>query len=243
MVPLDTVTTSRMITGPDAVPRFNVYEAIEINGSAAPGYSSGQAIAAMEEIGSSLPAGYGYDWTGLSYQEVTSRGQAPLILGLAIVFVFLLLAALYESWSVPLAVIMIVPLGIIGALAAAALRGLQNDVYAQIGLVMVVGLAAKNAILIVEFAKVRFEEGNVSLTDAALEGARIRFRPILMTSFAFIFGVLPLMIASGVGSSARHSLGTSVFGGMLLATILGVVFVPVFFVVVERMRAPRRPGA
>jgi hydrophobe/amphiphile efflux-1 (HAE1) family protein len=235
MIPLSTVTSHRMITGPDALQRYNVYEAIEVNGSAAPGYSSGQAIAAMESIAAGLPTGYGYDWTGLAYQEVTSRGQAPVILGLAILFVFLLLAGLYESWSVPLAVILVVPVGIIGALGAVALRGLHNDVYAQIGLVMVVGLAAKNAILIVEFAKVRFEEGHISVEDAAIEGARIRFRPILMTSFAFIFGVLPLVIASGAGSSARHSLGTSVFGGMIAATVLGVIFVPAFFVVVERM--------
>jgi multidrug efflux pump subunit AcrB len=194
----------------------------------------------MEEIGAALPPGYGYDWSGLAYEEVNSRGQAPIVLGLAIAFVFLLLAALYESWSVPLAVILIVPLGILGALGAIAVRGLQSDVYAQIGLVMVVGLAAKNAILIVEFAKVRYEEGGESLLEAAVEGARIRFRPILMTSFAFIFGVLPLVIASGAGSNARHSLGTSVLGGMLLATVLGVLFVPVFFVVVERLGWKRK---
>jgi multidrug efflux pump subunit AcrB len=194
----------------------------------------------MESIGAALPSGYGFDWTGLAYQEVTGRGQAPMILALAVLFVFLLLAALYESWTVPLAVILIVPLGIAGALGAVGLRGLQDDIYAQIGLVMIVGLAAKNAILIVEFAKVRYERGGVSLADAALEGARIRFRPILMTSLAFIFGVLPLVVASGAGSNARHSLGTSVLGGMLLATVLGVVFVPVYFVAVERIHWPGR---
>ncbi len=235
MVPLSTLTTTSSITGPDVINRYNLFESIEINGAAAPGYSSGQAIAAMEKTAASvLPRGYGYDWTGLAYQEVTSRGQAPLVLGLAIVFVFLLLAALYESWSVPLAVILIVPLGIFGALVGTLARGLQNDVYAQIGLVMVVGLAAKNAILIVEFAKVRYEHGD-SIRHAAFEGARIRFRPILMTSFAFIFGVLPLVIATGAGSAARHSLGTSVLGGMIAATILGVLFVPTFFALIEEL--------
>ena len=234
MVPLSTLTTTKTTTGSDVVNRYDLYEAIEIEGNQAPGYSSGQAIAAMQSLASKLPKGYGYEWTGLSYQEVTSQGQSVTVLGLAIVFVFLLLAALYESWSVPLAVILIVPLGIAGALFAEWLRGLNNDVYAQIGFVMVVGLAAKNAILIVEFAKARHESG-ASIEDAALEGARIRFRPILMTSFAFIFGVLPLVIASGAGSAARHALGTSVFGGMIAATFLGVLFVPVYFVVAEAL--------
>lgn len=234
MVPLSTLTTSKTITGADVVNRYDLYDAIEIAGNQAPGYSSGQAITAMQSLASKLPAGYGYEWTGLSYQEVTSQGQATVVLGLAIVFVFLLLAALYESWAVPLAVILIVPLGIAGALFAEQLRGLNNDVYAQIGFVMVVGLAAKNAILIVEFAKARHDSG-APVEEAALEGARIRFRPILMTSFAFIFGVLPLVIASGAGSAARHALGTSVFGGMIAATVLGVLFVPVYFVMVEAL--------
>jgi multidrug efflux pump subunit AcrB len=193
----------------------------------------------MERIGAEMPAGFAFEWTGMSYQEVTTRGQAGVILALAIVFVFLVLAAQYESWTVPFAVILAVPLGVFGAFVAQWMRGLDNNVYAQIGLVMLVGLAAKNAILIVEYAKVRYEHG-LSLADAAAEGARIRFRPILMTSFAFIFGVLPLVVAAGAGSAARHALGTSVFGGMIAATLLGVVFIPVFFAGIERLTERRR---
>src|SRR4051812_1064978 len=242
MVPLSTLTTQRMIQGPDVITRFNLHRNVEINGAASPGHSSGDAIAAMERLSRSLPATFGYEWTGMSYQEVTTRGQAGVILGLAIIFVFLVLAAQYESWTVPFAVILAVPIGIFGALVAQWIRQLDNNVYAQIGLVMLVGLAAKNAILIVEFAKVRYEQGH-TLADAAIEGARIRFRPILMTSFAFIFGVLPLVIATGAGSAARHALGTSVFGGMIAATVLGVLFIPVFFVAIERITERRRSRA
>jgi hydrophobe/amphiphile efflux-1 (HAE1) family protein len=232
MVPLSTITTATNTTGPDVVNRYNMFDSIEIEGSEVPGYSSGQSMDAMQNLAAKLPTGYGYQWTGLSYQESTTQGQSTTVLGIAIVFVFLVLAALYESWSVPLAVILIVPLGIAGALFASWLRGLDNDIYAQIGFIMVVGLAAKNAILIVEFARLRLQ-GGASIEQAALEGASIRFRPILMTSFAFIFGVLPLVIATGAGSASRHSLGTSVFGGMIAATVLGVLFVPVYFVAVE----------
>jgi hydrophobe/amphiphile efflux-1 (HAE1) family protein len=243
MVPLSTLTNQRIIQGPDVITRFNLHRNVEINGAASPGHSSGDAITAMERIGSSMPAGFGFEWTGMSYQEVTTRGQAGVILALAIVFVFLVLAAQYESWTVPFAVILAVPLGVFGAFVAQWIRALDNNVYAQIGLVMLVGLAAKNAILIVEYAKVRYEHG-LSLSDAAVEGARIRFRPILMTSLAFIFGVLPLVIATGAGSAARHALGTSVFGGMIAATVLGVVFIPVFFAGIERLTERRRraPG-
>jgi hydrophobe/amphiphile efflux-1 (HAE1) family protein len=239
MVPLSTLTQQRMVKGPDLISRYNLHRNVEITGAASPGHSSGDAIAAMERIAASLPPGFGFEWTGLSYQEVTTRGQAGAILALAIVFVFLVLAAQYESWTVPFAVILAVPLGVAGALLAQWLRGLDNNVYAQIGLVMLVGLAAKNAILIVEYAKVRYQQG-LSLAEAAIEGARIRFRPILMTSFAFIFGVLPLVVATGAGSGARHALGTSVFGGMLAATVLGVLFIPVFFVGIERLTERRR---
>jgi multidrug efflux pump subunit AcrB len=244
MIPLDTLTTAQRIAGPDALKRYNVYPAVEITGAAAQGRSSGQAMSALEEIAARvLPAGYGYEWTALSYQELRSRGQAPVLLGLAVLFVFLLLAALYESWSVPLAVVLVVPCGIFGALLATWLRGLQSDVYAQIGLVMVVGLSAKNAVLIVEFAKVRRQAGGVA-SEAAREAARIRFRPILMTSLAFILGVLPLVLASGAGSGARRALGTSVFGGMIAATTLGVLFVPAFFVLIEEwlVRRGREPA-
>jgi multidrug efflux pump subunit AcrB len=238
---LNTITTAKNTTGPDVVNRYNMYDAIEIEGSQVPGYSSGQSMTAMQSLASKLPPGYGYQWTGLSYQEASTQGQSTIVLGIAIVFVFLVLAALYESWSVPLAVILIVPLGIAGALLAAWLRGLDNDVYAQIGFIMVVGLAAKNAILIVEFAKLRLE-GGASIEKAALQGASVRFRPILMTSFAFIFGVLPLVVASGAGSASRHSLGTSVFGGMIAATVLGVLFVPVYFVAAEKLSQWRGKG-
>ena len=238
MVPLSTITTASNTTGPDVVNRYNMFDSIEIEGSEVPGYSSGQSMDAMQNLAAKLPAGYGYQWTGLSYQESTTQGQSTTVLGIAIVFVFLVLAALYESWSVPLAVILIVPLGIAGALFASWLRGLDNDIYAQIGFIMVVGLAAKNAILIVEFARIRLQAG-ATIEQAALEGAKIRFRPILMTSFAFIFGVLPLVIASGAGSASRHSLGTSVFGGMIAATVLGVLFVPVYFVAMEKFSGPR----
>ncbi len=234
MVPLSTVTTAQNTTGPDVINRYNMYDAVEIEGSQVSGYSSGQSMDAMQALAAKLPSGYGYQWTGLSYQESTTQGQSTIVLGIAIVFVFLVLAALYESWSVPLAVILIVPLGIAGALLAEWLRGLDNDVYAQIGFIMVVGLAAKNAILIVEFARLKLA-GGASIEKAALDGASIRFRPILMTSFAFIFGVLPLVVAAGAGSAARHSLGTSVFGGMIAATVLGVLFVPVYFVAIEQL--------
>lgn len=233
MVPLDTVVSVKPTTGPNSITRYNLYDSVEIQGSAAPGYSSGQAMAAMEQLAAKvLPRGYGYEWTGLSYQEIKAQGQIVFTFCLSLLFVFLFLAAQYESWIVPLAVILAVPLGIFGAAVGEWARGLQNNVYFQIGLVMLIGLAAKNAILIVEFAKTQHEQGK-SLHDAAMEGARVRFRPILMTSFAFLFGILPLVVASGAGSASRHSLGTSVFAGMASATLLGVLFVPAFFVAVQ----------
>lgn len=232
MIPLSTLTTPSSTVGPDVVNLYDVYPTVEIEGSQNPGVSSGQAMAAMAKLASSLPAGYGYQWTGLSNQEQATQGQFAEMLAVAIFFVFLVLCALYESWTVPLAVILIIPLGIIGSLTAIWLHNLDNDIYAQIGFIMIVGLAAKNAILIVEFARMQLRGGK-TVEQAALEGARIRLRPILMTSFAFIFGVLPLVLASGAGSAARHSLGTSVFGGMISATILGVLCVPVYFVAVE----------
>lgn len=233
MIPLSTLTTATNTAGPDVIDLYDMYPTVEIEGTQNPGVSSGQSITAMEQLAAKLPKGYGYQWTGLSYQEVSTQGQSMVVLGIAIVFVFLVLSALYESWSVPLAVILIVPLGIAGSLFAIWLRALDNDIYAQIGFIMVVGLAAKNAILIVEFARVRLRESK-DIQAAAMEAARIRFRPILMTSLAFMFGVLPLMVATGAGSAARHSLGTSVFGGMAVATLLGVLFVPVYFVAVEQ---------
>jgi HAE1 family hydrophobic/amphiphilic exporter-1 len=188
-----------------------------------------------------LPADFGYEWTGVTYQELKAGSVAAMIFGLAIVFVFLFLAAQYESWSMPFMVILAVPLALLGAVLALWLRGRQIDVYSQVGFVMLVGLAAKNAILIVEFAKHQREEGK-SIVDAAMEAARLRLRPILMTAFAFILGVVPLMLASGAGAAARQSIGTTVFGGMLVATLLSLAFVPVFYAVIERLREGRSEG-
>ncbi|MBU4379995.1 MAG: multidrug efflux RND transporter permease subunit, partial [Proteobacteria bacterium] len=233
MVPLNTLSTADRTMGPEYIQRYNIFRTVEINAATPPGYSSGQTISAMEEVAaSSLPEGYGFDWTAIAYQEKHSGGQTGLIFGLAIVMVFLVLAAQYESWATPFAVILCVPLGIFGAMASQWIRGLDDNVYAQIGLVMLIGLAAKNAILIVEFAKEKHEKG-MSLTEAALSAAHLRFRPILMTSFAFILGVIPLVTASGAGSSSRHALGTSVFGGMIAATCLGVLVVPALYTFVQ----------
>jgi HAE1 family hydrophobic/amphiphilic exporter-1/multidrug efflux pump len=244
MVPLSTLVTIQPKLGPEYFERFNVFRAVTINGSPAPGYSSGQATQAMEELARDLPSGYGYDWTGTTYQEKISGGQSGAIFGMAIVFVFLVLAALYESWAVPFAVLLCIPFAVLGAYGGLALRGMQNDIYAQIGLVMLIGLAAKNAILIVEFAKLEYERGK-PLVEASIAGARLRLRPILMTSFAFIFGSLPLAIATGAGASARRVLGTAVVFGMSAATVVGIFLIPVFYVLMqslaERLRPARKP--
>ncbi|MGH7323418.1 MAG: efflux RND transporter permease subunit [Candidatus Rokuibacteriota bacterium] len=245
MVPLSTLVTVRPITGPDTISHYNLYRSAEIAGDTAAGASSGQTIAVMEELARRfLPAGMAYEWTGLAYQEIEAGSWAPFVFALSALFVFLVLAAQYESWLVPLAVILAVPLGVLGALGALALSGLANDVYAQIGLALLIGLAAKNAILIVEFAQVRREHG-LGIGEAAREAARIRFRPILMTSFAFILGSVPLVVATGAGAASRNSIGTTVVGGMLAVTVLGVLLVPAFYVAVERLaewrrREPRR---
>ena len=226
----------KAIVGPQTIPHYNLFRAASITGEAAPGRSSGQAIRDMEELANRvLPEGTSFEWTGLSLQELRAGGTAPILFGLALVVVYLCLAALYESWILPLTIMLVVPLAVFGALLAQWLRGLQNDVFCQVGLVMLVGLASKNAILVVEFAKTLREQGE-SIERAAIHAARVRLRPILMTSFAFIFGVLPLVLATGAGAASRHSLGTTVFGGMLLATFLSLAVVPVFFVVVERLR-------
>jgi len=243
MVPLSTLVTVKPVTGPDTISHYNLYRSAEIAGDTAPGASSGQAIAAMQDLARRfLPPGMAYEWTGLAFQEIESGSWAPLVFALSALFVFLVLAAQYESWLVPLAVILAVPLGVLGALGALALRGLANDVYAQIGLALLIGLASKTAILIVEFAKARRERG-LDIREAAREAARLRFRPILMTSFAFILGSFPLVVATGAGAASRHSIGTTVVGGMLAVTVLGVLLVPAFYVAVERLaewRAPRR---
>ena len=245
MVPLGTLVNLKAVAGPDTIYRYNRYRAIDILGQASPGHSSGEAAAAMEEVAKhELPPGYGYEWTGTVYQQKLAEGKEAYTFGLAAALVFLLLAALYESWSIPFAVLLAVPLGIFGALLAVFLRKFDYDIYTQIGVVTLIGLAAKNAILIVEYAKERRAEG-MTAREAALEAAKLRLRPILMTSFAFILGVLPLVIATGAGASARRALGTAVFGGMNSATLLAIFIVPVCYVVIarlsERTRTERLP--
>ncbi len=235
MVPLSTLITPASISAPTNIQRYNLYRTADIGGDAAPGYSSGQAIAAMEEVAREvLPQGYGFEWSGISKQEKESAGQAPIIFAFAILFVFLFLAALYESWSVPFAVLLAVPLGVFGAMTGLYAVGLTNNIYAQIGLVLLIGLAAKNAILIVEFAKMKRDAG-VDAVTAAIDAAKLRLRPIIMTSFAFILGVVPLILASGAGAASRVSMGITVFSGMMAATLLAIFFVPVLYVVIDRI--------
>jgi multidrug efflux pump len=234
MVPFSAFAKGEWIYGSPKLARYNGVEAMEILGSPAPGYSTGDAMAEVEAIAKKLPAGVGISWTGLSYEERLSGSQAPALYALSLLMVFLCLAALYESWSIPIAVMLVVPLGIIGALLATSLRGLSNDVYFQVGLLTTIGLAAKNAILIVEFAKELHEQGR-SLRDAAIEACRMRLRPIIMTSLAFVLGVVPLAISTGAGSGSQHAIGTGVIGGMLTATILAIFWVPLFFVTVSSL--------
>ncbi|SFI77119.1 multidrug efflux RND transporter permease subunit [Nitrosomonas sp. Nm34] len=246
MIPLNSVVTTEFSSGPDPVTHFNGFNSALVLGSAAPGYSSGQALDALEQVAQEIlePKGYALDWSGISFQERKVGGQAVLVFLFALLMVFLVLAALYESWSIPFAVILAIPFGVLGALLAIWTRDLSNDIYFQIGLITLIGLAAKNAILIVEFANQRYAAGE-PLVEAALEAARLRFRPIIMTSLAFILGVFPLVIAAGAGAASRHSIGTGVFGGMLAATFLAIFFVPLFFVVISKMahRAKHSPPA
>jgi len=242
MVPLSAIVKVKQVRGVQNVKHYNLFRTISIYGGNTPGYSSGEAIQAMEDIsGKLLTNQYGYDWTATAYQEIKAGGMAPYIFTLALVFAFLFLAAQYESWVMPLMVMLAVPLAILGALVAQHLRGIANDVYCQIGLVMLIGLASKNAILIVEFARELREQG-MSIVDAAVNASRERLRPILMTAFAFILGVVPMVVATGAGAASRHSLGTAVFGGMLASTFLSLVLVPVLYVVLERLRERKGKG-
>ncbi|HIF9490612.1 TPA: efflux RND transporter permease subunit [Photobacterium damselae] len=234
MVPFSAFSQSHWGFGSPRLARYNGNSAFEILGEAAPGYSTGEAMAAIEQIASKLPEGITVSWTGMSYQERLAGSQAPMLYALSMLVVFLCLAALYESWSVPIAVILVVPLGVLGALAATMFRGLENDVYFQVGLLTTIGLAAKNAILIVEFAKELHEKG-MGLIEATVEACRMRLRPIIMTSLAFILGVLPLVMSSGAGANSRHAIGTSVMGGMISATVLAIFFVPLFFVLITKL--------
>jgi len=234
MVPFTAFSTLRWENAPVQITRYNGSPAMELLGVAGPGYSSGDALQAMEEMHAKLPPGTKLEWTGLSFEEVLSGGQAPALYALSLLLVFLCLAALYESWSVPLSVLLVVPLGVLGAVLSATLAGLNNDIYLQVGLITTIGVSAKNAILIVEFAEERMREG-MNAFEAAVEAAKLRLRPILMTSFAFIFGVLPLALSSGAGAGGQNAIGWAVVGGMLSATVLAIFFVPMFFVVVVRL--------
>jgi multidrug efflux pump len=233
MVPFSMFARGQWTFGSPRLERFNGASAVEIQGQAAPGHSSGEAMATMERLVAQLPPGFGVAWTGLSFEERLSGAQAPLLYALSVLVVFLCLAALYESWSIPFAVLLVVPIGVLGALLAATGRGLANDVYFQVGLLTTIGLSAKNAILIIQFALGQMAAG-VDLVPATLEAARLRLRPILMTSLAFGCGVLPLALATGAGSGSQNAIGTGVLGGMIAATFLGLLFVPLFFVAVKR---------
>jgi multidrug efflux pump len=232
MAPFSAFAKIGWATTPASTSRFNGVPAFGISGQAAPGVSSGEAMDEMESLAAQIP-GTGTAWSGSSYEERQSSGQAPLLYALSVLVVFLCLAALYESWSIPVAVLLVIPLGLVGAVLAANLRGLENDVYLQIGLLTTMGLASKNAILMIEFAE-REEKKGRRVIEAALEAARIRLRPILMTSFALIFGVLPLAVASGAGANSRIAIGTSVIGGMLAASLLAIFYIPLLFVLVRR---------
>jgi hydrophobe/amphiphile efflux-1 (HAE1) family protein len=241
MIPLSAVLAPKSINGPEFYQRYNIYRAATITGAQAPGYSSGQAAQAMQEIAAAtLPAGFGYEWTGSTYQEQKTGGQTGYIFALSLMFVFLVLAALYESWAMPVAILLVIPFGVLGAFVGLFLRDEVNNVYTQIGLIMLIGLAAKNAILIVEFAKLARQRGT-AIVESARQAAQLRLRPILMTSFAFILGSVPLAVATGAGAGARKSIGTAVVFGMLFATMLGILVIPVFYVVLQRISERKNP--
>jgi multidrug efflux pump len=234
MVPFSAFSSSHWAFGPPQIERYNHMLAMEMSSQAGPGVSTGQAMQAVERLAQQLPKGFSVDWTGQSYQERLSNAQSLSLYAISIFMVFLCLAGLYESWSVPLAVILVVPLGVFGAVLAVTLSGLENDIYFKVGLLTTIGLATKNAILIIEFAMALHEQGR-DLKDAALEAARMRIKPIFMTSIAFVCGVLPLVFSSGAGAASRHAIGTAVAGGMLGATLLAIFYVPLFFILVRNL--------
>jgi HAE1 family hydrophobic/amphiphilic exporter-1 len=235
MVPLDNLVAIQESSGPPVISHYNLFRSVEIDGSAAPGYSSGQGLTAMQDLaGKFMMPGMTYAWTGLTLDEIESGGKALLIFGLGVLVIYLTLSAQYESFALPFIILLAVPMAVLGALGLVWLRGLANDVYCQIGLVMLIGLSAKNSILIVEFAEQLRRKGR-SIAEAAIEAAELRLRPILMTSFAFIMGVLPLVFATGAGALGRQSVGTTIVGGMLLSTVLNLVFIPVLYVILSRL--------
>jgi HAE1 family hydrophobic/amphiphilic exporter-1 len=235
MIPLGSIATVKEALGPQIITRYNLYPSASITGEPAPGFSSGEALRLMEQMAADkLPSSMGSEWTAMSYQEKQVGSQAIYVFALAVVLVYMVLAGQYESWLLPVAVILVVPLALLGTVIAVALRGMDVNVYTQIGIVLIIALASKNAILIVEFARDLRTQGH-GIIEAATQSARLRFRPILMTSFAFILGIAPLVVAKGAGAASRQALGTAVFGGMIAATVLAVFFVPVFYVVVQRL--------
>jgi hydrophobic/amphiphilic exporter-1 (mainly G- bacteria), HAE1 family len=243
MIPLENLITVTQTTTPQVISHYNLFRSAEIDGAPAPGYSSGEAIAAMDDLAKKMPQGFSYSWTGLSLEELQAGGTSLILFGLGTLVVYLTLSAQYESFVLPFIVLLAVPMALLGALGAQWIRGLQDDVYCQIGLVMLVGLASKNAILIVEFAE-QLRERGVPLVESAVQAAVIRLRPILMTSLAFILGVVPLVVATGAGENGRHSVGTTVFGGMIMSTVLNLFFIPVLYLIIEGWRergnAPKR---
>jgi multidrug efflux pump len=234
MVPLAEIARYKWVAGTPKLDRYNGLPSMKISGNPAPGRSTGEAMAAMEQVAAKLPPGFGFEWSGTSFEERLSGSQAGFLFALSVIAVFLCLAALYESWSIPFAVLLVVPIGVFGALMAVWMRELPNDVYFKVGLIVIIGLSSKNAILIIEFARELQDQG-LGLIESTLEACRRRFRPILMTSIAFTLGVLPLAISTGAGANGRHAIGTGVMGGMIAATVIAVFLIPVFFVVIRRI--------